>query len=104
MYVRVPAVDGIPQVGTRHLFVGVSLSPTEAVCHVDDGPLEQGWVEITEEQFRQYVPVPEPVASAPTIDEQVASLKQDNLILMDALATTFEELLMLREELAGGEV
>lgn len=56
MYVKVPAVDGVPQIGNRHLYIGVSISPTEAVCYIDDGKLEKGWIELTEEEFRQYVP------------------------------------------------
>lgn len=47
-------------------------------------------------------PDPDPTLPQPTLEEQVAQLREDNLILMDALATTFEEILMLREELAGG--
>lgn len=33
-----------------------------------------------------------------TLDEQITQLKNDNLILMDALATTFEEILALEEK------
>lgn len=33
-----------------------------------------------------------------TLEEQIAELKEDNLILMDALATVFEEVLSLKEE------
>jgi len=32
----------------------------------------------------------EPIEVKPTLEEQIASLQQDNLILMDALATTYE--------------
>ncbi|WP_018213731.1 hypothetical protein [Desulfitobacterium hafniense] len=35
------------------------------------------------------------------IEEQLSQIKGDNLILMDALATVFEEVLMLREQLGG---
>ena len=37
-------------------------------------------------------PQPEPL---PTLQEQIEGLKQDNIILMDAIATLFEEILML---------
>jgi hypothetical protein len=50
----------------------------------------------------KYVPEPEPTPPQPTLEEQVAQLREDNLILMDALATTFEEVLMLREEINAG--
>jgi hypothetical protein len=46
---------------------------------------------------------PEPVPTAPQIslDAKVEQLQQDNLILMDALAMTFEEVMMLRMEMGG---
>lgn len=52
---------------------------------------------------------PEPVPNEPriTIEDKVVQLQQDNIILMDALATTFEELLNLQSQVAtlqGGTV
>ncbi|MEK6452625.1 hypothetical protein [Caldifermentibacillus hisashii] len=35
------------------------------------------------------------------IEEQVKQLQQDNLILMDAVATTFEEIIKLKTQLGG---
>lgn len=35
------------------------------------------------------------------IEIQVGQLQQDNLVLMDALAMTFEEVMMLRAEIGG---
>jgi hypothetical protein len=103
MYVKVPALEGVPMIGSRHLFIGVSISPDEAVCHVVDGELEEGWVEITEEEFRQYVPEPEPyLPEQETTDQKLARIYEQNIILMDALATTFEELIALRELVEGG--
>ena len=49
--------------------------------------------------------MPEPTDPEPapeTMDEKLARLEQQNLILMDALATTFEELIALRELVEGG--
>lgn len=46
-------------------------------------------------------PVPVPVETQPTLEEKVAGLQQDNLILMDALASTFEEILNLKALLGG---
>lgn len=43
-------------------------------------------------------PSPEPQI---TLEEQVAQLKADNLILMDALATVFEELLNTQAMIGG---
>lgn len=36
-----------------------------------------------------------------TIEQKLEFLGQDNLILMDALAMTFEEVMMLRAEIGG---
>lgn len=44
----------------------------------------------------------EPIEPQPTLEQRVEQLQQDNVILMDALATTFEELIMLREEVKNG--
>lgn len=41
-------------------------------------------------------PIPEP------IEDKITRLEEQNLILMDALATTFEELLELRAIVEGG--
>lgn len=45
-------------------------------------------------------PTPPPEAK-PSLEEQVAQLKEDNLILMDALATVFEELLITQTMIGG---
>jgi hypothetical protein len=50
-------------------------------------------------------PVPEPVEPEPIpepTEEKLARLEEQNLVLMDALATTFEEVLILREIVEGG--
>ncbi len=52
-------------------------------------------------------PVPEPVEPEPipeTLEQKLARLEEQNLILMDALATTFEEVLALRAIVEGGTV
>lgn len=33
MYIRVPAVDGVPQVGDRHVINAISI-PSEAICEM----------------------------------------------------------------------
>jgi len=48
-----------------------------------------------------------PLKDPTPIEQQVAQLQQDNVILMDALATTFEEILNLQAQVAalqGGTV
>jgi len=42
-----------------------------------------------------------PTVTKPSLEEQMMQLQQDNLILMDALAMTFEEVMMLRAEIGG---
>lgn len=44
-------------------------------------------------------PIKTTTSTQPTIEEQIIELQNQNIILMDALATTFEEVLMLREQL-----
>jgi hypothetical protein len=61
------------------------------------------------EDVPQLDPGPEPEPTEPTepvetIDQKLARLEEDNLILMDALATTFEEVLVLRTIVEGGTV
>lgn len=47
-------------------------------------------------------PDPEPTEPVETTDQRLARLEEQNIILMDALATTFEEVLSLREIVEGG--
>ncbi len=49
----------------------------------------------------RYVEPVMPTTIPKPIEEQLSQMKGDNLILMDALATVFEEVLMLREQLGG---
>ena len=53
MYAIVPAIDGVPQIGTRYLYEGKSISETQAVAHFE-GDLEEGWTELTEEEYQAY--------------------------------------------------
>lgn len=58
MYAIVPAVDGVPQVGTRRLINAVSISENQAVAHFE-GEMEVGWQELTEAEFLAHFPVVE---------------------------------------------
>lgn len=60
MYAIIPAIDGVPQIGIKRLYNGMSISPTQAVAHFE-GTLESGWTELTEEEFLAYFPVVEVV-------------------------------------------
>ena len=64
-----------------------------ALTEIRDGII---WV-IEPEGEWELGPVPEPV-------EKLTRLEEQNLVLMDALATTFEEVLALREIVEGGTV
>lgn len=50
------------------------------------------------------VPQPDPGPPPETTEQRLARLEEQNLILMDALATTFEEVLALRAIVEGGTV
>lgn len=78
----------------------VQINETECIAQAqDDAVISESAVEITEDEFNQLQPE---ITSEPTIEEEVAELKEQNLILMDALATTFEEVLALRAIVEGG--
>ena len=51
-------------------------------------------------------PQPEPQPPVETMEQKIARLEQqvqsDNLILMDALAMTYEQIMMMRSEMNGG--
>lgn len=74
----------------------------------DDYVVNDNYEPITEEEWREQSPsVPEsiePHEPAETIEQKLARLESQNIILMDALATTFEELLALRAIVEGGTV
>lgn len=103
MYVKVPAEEGVPIIGSRFLYFGVSISPTEAVCHINDGTLEEGWIELTEQEFRQYVPEPEPALPAPTEQEIVnAELLLGQALLAESQAAIEETAALILLETVGG--
>lgn len=88
MFVKVPLDEnGLPDVGNRHIFIGLNISDTEAVCEIDDGELLPGWIELTEEEFKQYIPEVEPESTPPTIEEQIyaKTLYQTALLELQAL-------------------
>jgi hypothetical protein len=47
-------------------------------------------------------PEPEPVFDKESVEQKLARIYEQNIILMDTLATTFEELIALRELVEGG--
>lgn len=104
MYVKTPAIDGVPQVGQTRLILGVSVSDTEAICEIV-GELQEGWTEITEEEYRQYVPKPEPVIPEPTEQEIVnAELLLGQAILTENQAAIEETVALILLETVGGGI
>lgn len=102
MHYKVPINNGELDIDYVYLMEAIQVSDSE--CYVkmrDDAVRRDSWQEITEEEFEAVKPpIPEPVL-AETTDQKLARLEQDNLILMDALATVYEELLNLQ---SGGAV
>lgn len=100
MFAKVPVINGIPEVGKTLIIQGVNISPTEAYIKFK-GDLKEGWTEITQEEFEVLCPPIElnPIVTLDSIVTQLqvdnAQLKADNLILMDAIATMYEEILIL---------
>ncbi len=102
MYFKVPIVNGEMDIPYEYLEQGVQISENEAYVKLREGyEVRESWMEITEEEWL----VVQPVISGPppeTPEEKLARMEEQNLILMDALATTFEELLELRAIVEGG--
>lgn len=109
-YFRVPINNGLLDIDYAFMENGIQVSENSCVVKLRPGySLRPSWTAITEQEFLALKPPepttePEPTVPGPTLEEQIDSLKQDNLILMDALATTFEEILLLREQVTGGVV
>ena len=103
-YFKVPVIGGVLDIDYYHLEQGISISETEALVKLREGfKVRESWQEITEEEWILAQP-PESGLAEPTetIEQKLTRLESQNIILMDALATTFEELLTLRAMLEGG--
>lgn len=62
---------------------------------------QEGWYYVDGE-FIECLPEPTPSEPTETTEQKLARLEEQNIILMDALATTFEEVLALRGIVEGG--
>lgn len=51
MFARVPANDGVPQVGTIHLYEGKSISDAEAVVFCEATEAQDGWIILSELEY-----------------------------------------------------
>lgn len=105
MYFSVPINNGELDIDYQFLEQGVQKSEIEAYVKLRKGYIMRpSWQAITEEEWLAVRP-PEPIpmeSSQETTEQRLARLEEQNLILMDALATTFEEVLMLREIIERG--
>lgn len=106
MYFIVPVNNGLLDVDYEDLTEGIQTSETQ--CYVKlrgDFTRRDSWQEITEAEFEAVIPPrPVPSPSPETTEQKLARLEEQNLILMDALATTFEEILALRVIVEGRTV
>lgn len=90
MYIRVTAVDGVPQVGNRHIINAISISPTEAICQIDDGEILSNWIELSEEEYNQYMTAYTPPSSTELVQPSIAEIQENQLIIMEAIADLYE--------------
>lgn len=103
MYFKVPIVDGAFDLDYNYLAHAVCISSTEVYVQLRNGFIPRdSWQTLTEEDWLSVQPVEEPYVAKETVEEKLARLEEQNLILMDALATTFEELLAIRTLVEGG--
>lgn len=101
-YYKAPLVKGVVDTVGIEVDAVAVVGGVSYIAHSNKTP-KDSWVEITEEEFRQYVPEPEPyLPEQETTDQKLARIEEQNIILMDALATTFEEIIALRELVKGG--
>jgi len=67
-----------------------------------DYPLDSNVIQITEEEWNALqspeLETTEPTEPPETVEQKLARLEEQNLILMDALADLYEEILTLKEE------
>lgn len=106
-YYKVPIINGELGIDYRYLDSAIATSEAEAYVKLREGfTMRPSWEEITEEAWLELEesvqPPATPIEPAETTKEKLARLEEQNLILMDALATTFEEVLTLRAIAEGG--
>lgn len=90
MYIRTTAVNGVPQVGNRHVINAISISPSEAICQIDDGEILSNWIEISEEEFNQYMADYISPSSTELVQPSNAEIHEKQLIIMEAIAEIYE--------------
>lgn len=89
MFFLVPINGGLLDINYMDLEEGIQISETEAYVKLrPEGEMRLSWQAITEEQFNQAKPIVVPINESPipTIQE----IKENQLILMEAIADLFE--------------
>lgn len=90
VYFKVPVINGEMDIPYEYMVQGIQVSNTEAYVALRPGFTERGsWTEVTEAEWIAIQPVI-PTPAQPSIEQQLAEVKQNQLILMDAIATVFE--------------
>ena len=107
MYFKIPIINNIPDIDFD--FVENIFYTQAGECYVKLRPgynQQPSWQSLTETQWQAIQPPspePGPTSEPPeTTEQKLARLEEQNIILMDALATTFEEVLALRAIVEGG--
>jgi len=102
MYAIVPAVNGVPDIGSRHLYRGISISPSSALAHFE-GDIKDEWQELAEEEYLEKVeeitgayptdpsPLPKHETIEQTIEQKLKCIENQNLLIMGALVDLLAE-------------
>ena len=91
MYFKIPMVNGLLDIDYEDMLEGIMFSETESYVKVQDSAtVRDSWAEITEEEFNTKKAAPYEIIPQKTTRQQIEELKQNQLILMDAIATLYE--------------
>lgn len=106
-YFKVPIINGELDLDYLYLHSAIATSETEAYVKLQEGfTMRPSWEEIPEEAWLELEesvqPAPVQIEPVETAGDRLTRLEEQNLVLMDALATTFEEVLALRTIVEGG--
>jgi hypothetical protein len=106
MYYKIPILNGVLDIDYEYLEIGCAISENEAYVKIREGAIPRdSWEEISKADFEAVCPpqVEEHLESE-TVEQKLARIEEQNLIIMDALATTFEEVLILQSIVEGRAV
>lgn len=102
MYYKVPLIDGVLDADYNYLESMIIIESAFAYAKLRDGhTVRPSWQIISEDEIQAALML---LDSPETTEQKLARIEEQNLILMDALATTFDEVLELRAIVEGGAV